>query len=91
MEEITKYILNMLEIMETELKLIRLGMAKTAKGISWFGMGVFLLGMGLILLAWTAFTGLSMLIGKVGAGFATSLLILLLGGVFLWQGSKTLK
>lgn len=91
MEEITRYILNMLEIMEAELKLIRIGMAKTAKGISWFGMGVFLLGMGLILLAWTIFTGLTLLIGKVGAGLVTSVLILLLGGAFLWKGSKTLK
>jgi len=43
MEEMTRYILNTLEIMETELKLIRLGMAKMVKGISWFSMGVFLL------------------------------------------------
>lgn len=91
MEELTKYILNLLEIMEIELKLLRLNLTKIFKGLSWFSMGVFLLGIGVIFLGWTIFQGLTLLIGTVGAGLLTSLFILVLGGVFLWQGKKSLR
>jgi len=91
MEELTKLFLNFLEIMEAELKLFRLNTAKTLKGIGWVGMGIFLLGIGFLFFAWTIFQGLTILIGKVGAGLLTSLFILMVGGIFIWRGGKTLK
>lgn len=91
MAEITAYFLNLLEILEKEWQLLRLTAAKTVKGLGWFGIGILLLTIGLLLLAWTCFTALAQIIGPVGAGLATSLLILAVGGIFLWMGSKSLK
>jgi hypothetical protein len=91
MEQITAYILNLLEIIEKELKLLKHMTAKTLFSIGWFGMGVFLLGVGLIFLAWTCFTAVAMLVGPAWAGLAASVLLLLGGGVFLWIGKKNLK
>jgi hypothetical protein len=91
MEEITKYFLNVLEILEAELKLFKLNTAKVFKAVSFFGMGVFLLGMGVLFLAWTLFKWLVLIFGPVPAGLITSLFILLLGGMFIWQGKKSLK
>ena len=39
--------------MEAELKLFKLSAAKVFKGIGWFGAGIALLFVGLLLLAWT--------------------------------------
>ena len=91
MEALTQYFLNFLEIMETELKLFKLSAAKVFKGIGWFGAGIALLFVGLLLLAWTIFTGLTILLGKVAAGLISACLILLAGGVFLWLGTKSMK
>lgn len=91
MDELTKYFLNLLEVAETELKLARLNLGKVFKGISWFGMGVFLLGIGAIVLGWTLFQALTMLLGPVLAGLLTAVFILLMGGVFLWQGKNNMK
>ena len=91
MEQITAYFLSLLEIAENELKLLKHMAAKTLLSISCFGMGVFLLGAGLIFLAWTCFTAVSLLIGPTWAGLAASGLLLLGGGVFLWTGKKNLK
>ena len=91
MEQITAYILSILEIAEKELKLFKIMAAKTVLSMGWFGMGVFLLGAGLIFLAWTCFTAISLLIGPAWAGLAASVLLLLGGGLFLWIGKKNLK
>ncbi len=91
MEALTQYFLNLLEIMETELKLFKLSAAKVFKGIGWFGAGIMLLLIGFLVLAWTVFTAVSVLLGKVAAGLIAACLILLAGGVFLWQGSKSMK
>ncbi len=91
MAEITAYFLNLLEILEKEWQLLRLTASKTIKGLGWFGIGILMLAIGLLLLAWTCFTALAQAIGPVGAGLATSLLILAAGGAFLWMGSKSLK
>ena len=91
MEQITAYVLSLLEIAEKELKLFKLMASRTLLSMGWFAMGVFLLGVGLIFLAWTCFTAVSALVGPVWAGLAASVLLLLGGGVFLWLGKKNLK
>lgn len=91
MEQITAYILSLLEIAEKELKLLKHISVKTVFGIGWLSMGVLLLGISLIVLAWTCFTALSLLIGPAWAGLAAASLLLLGGGLFLWIGKKNLK
>jgi len=91
MEQITAYFLSLLEIIEKELKLFRLLAAKTFVGLCLFAMGVFLIGAGFILLAWSCFTAISMLIGPALAGLSTSALILLGGGAMLWIARNNLK
>lgn len=91
MEALTQYILNLLEVLETELNVFKLTAAKAFRGLGWYGAGIGLLFIGILLLGWTLFTGLAVLLGKVAAGLITALSILLAGGVFLWLGSKALK
>ena len=91
MEQLTAFFLSLLELMEKELALFKLMTARTFKGLGWFAMGVFLLGTGFLLLAWTCFTAVSSLLGPAGAGLLTSVLILAGGGTFLWIGKKNLK
>jgi len=91
MEQITAFFLSLLDILEKELALFKLTSARAFKGLGWFAMGVFLLGIGLLFLAWTCFTAVSALLGPVGAGLLTSVLILAGGGTFLWIGKKNLK
>ena len=91
MEPITAYILNLLEIIEKELKLLRIAATKTLASLGCIVIGLFLMWAGLLLLAWTFFTALSSLLGPVLAGLSTSVLILLGGGVFLWISRKNLR
>ena len=91
MEQITAYILSLLEIIENELKLLKHMTAKTFLSLGLFGMGVFLLGVGLMALAWTCFTAVAMLIGPAWAGLSAAVLLFIGGGVFLWTGKKNLK
>jgi hypothetical protein len=65
--------------------------AKTFIGIILFALGAFLMGCGLLFLAWTVFTAFSILIGPAWAGLSASVLILLGGGICIWIGKKSLK
>jgi len=91
MDDLTAYFLSLLEVIEKEAKLFRLMAAKTIMGISMFVAGTTLVVIGILVFAYTCFTILTILIGKVGAGLLTSGLILLGGGVFLWKGTKSFK
>ena len=91
MEEITAYFLSLLEIIEKEGKLLKLIAVRTGKGLSWFAVGVLLLGIGILLLAWSLFTAVSLMIGSVAARLAASVLILAGGGIFLWLGKTNFK
>ena len=91
MEQITAYFLCALEIMEKELALCRLNVAKTWKGLVWFLAGVCLLGAGILFLARVLYAEISLLIGPLVAGLITAVLILTGGGIFLWLGKKNLK
>ena len=91
MEQITAYFLSILEIMEKELALFKLTAARAIKGLGWFSMGILLLIIGVLFLAWTCFTLVSQLIGPVAAGFSASALILAGGVVSLWMSRKNLK
>ena len=91
MEPITAYFLNLLEVVEKELALFKAAAAKTVFGLGAFIAGLFLLGVGFLLFVWTCFTALSLLFGPVWAGLAASVLILLVGGIFLWISKKNLN
>ena len=91
MDQLTAYLLNLLEVVEKELQLFRLIAGKTFMGISLFAAGALLLGVGLLLLGWTLFTALCILAGPVWAGLASAAFILAGGGVLLWSGAKALK
>lgn len=91
MDQITAYLLALLETAEKELGLFKLAIARTFMGLGWFAVGVTLLGAGFLLLSWTCFTALASVIGSVGAGLVVSLIILIGGGAFLWIGQKNLK
>ncbi|MCL2120682.1 MAG: hypothetical protein FWH28_00345 [Clostridiales bacterium] len=90
-EKITAYFLTVLEIVEKELALFKLNAAKTIMGLGWFLMALLLLAAGLLLLAWTCFTAVSLLIGPVVAGLTASILVIAGGVVFLWISRKNLK
>ncbi|MCL2165891.1 MAG: hypothetical protein FWH49_01165 [Clostridiales bacterium] len=90
-EKITAYFLTILEIAEKELALLKLHTAKTVKGLGWFLMALILLVAGLLLLAWTCFTAVSLLIGPVAAGLTASVVAIAGGVVFLWISRKNLK
>ena len=91
MEQITAYLLNILELLEKELQLFKRLSIKTFQGLGLFGMGVFLTGIGLLVLAWTCFQAIIALLGPVAAGLGASILILGGGGAFLWSGKRNLK
>ena len=91
MERITAYFLSLLEVIEKELLLLKRLAAKTVLGLCLIAMGVFLLGVGLMALIWTCFMAMSGLIGPVGAGLLSSVMVLLAGGVFLWASQRSLK
>ena len=91
MEDVTKYILALLETMELELNLFRLKIGRLTGGIVLFLVGSLLLLAGILVMAWALFHFAVLLIGEVGAGFITGCLILLCGGVFLWIARKNLK
>ena len=91
MERITAYFLSLLEVIEKELGLLKKTAARTMLGLCLIAMGVFLLGVGLLALIWTCFMVMTELIGVVGAGLLSSVMILLIGGVFLWASTRSLK
>jgi uncharacterized membrane protein YqjE len=91
MEQLTEYILGFLEVAEKELKLFKALTTRTLKGLGWFFMGVSLLGIGLLVVAWTCYRAISDTVGAVPAGAASAVLILVGGGVFLWMSKKSLK
>ena len=91
MEQITAYLLNILELLEKELQLFKRLSIKTFRGMGWFAMGVLLSGVGLMVLAWTCFHAIISLLGPVVAGLVASILILSGGGVFLWISKQNLK
>ena len=91
MEQLTEYLLALLDVLEKEAKLLKKTAAKAFMGLCFLAMGVFLLGMGFLLFAWTCFTAVSMALGAVGAGLLVSVLILLGGGIVLWLSKKYLK
>jgi hypothetical protein len=91
MEQLTEYILAILEVAEKELKLLKALTTRTAKGLGLFFMSIFLLGIGLLVAVWTCFAALSAAFGDIIAGVAASALILVGGVVFLWMSQKNLK
>ena len=91
MEQITAYFLTILEIIEKEIRLFKLTAAKTLISLSCFAVAIFLVGAGILLLAWTCFTAISTLIGPVTAGLVSALLILAGGGIMLWIGKRNLR
>jgi len=91
MEQITAYFLSLLEIIEKECKLFQLMAAKTFLSLCLYAMGVFLLGVGVLGLAWAFYSEIAALRGPVLAALSASALILLGGGAFLWIAKKKLK
>ncbi|MCL1849691.1 MAG: hypothetical protein FWF83_08530 [Clostridiales bacterium] len=91
MEQLTAYVLSMIELIEKELQLFKILSVKTFKGLGLFAVGVFLAGAGILMLAWTCFHAVIALVGPVTAGLATSVLILTGGGALLWMSKKCLK
>ena len=91
MEQLTEYFLTALEILEKEIKLFKLTAARTLLSLCCFVMAIFLIGVGIMLLAWTSFTAVSLLVGPVVAGLSAAVLVLAGGGVMLWIGKKSLK
>ena len=91
MEQFTAYFLSLLEVLEKEIALFKQSTARAFGGLCFLAVGVFLLGAGFLLLAWTCFTALSLAIGAVWAGLAVTVLLVLGGGLFLWISKKNLK
>ena len=91
MEEITAYILNLLAIIEKELRLLRIMMGRTVLSLFAIGVGVLLVGVAIGILAWTCFTALASVYGPVVAGLVAMALTLLGGGALLWIGTKNLR
>ena len=91
MEQLTAYFLSLLEVLETEATLFKRSAARAFGAMCFLAMGVTLLGVGFLLLAWTCFTVVSHAVGAIWAGLSASALILCGGGVFLWISKKNLK
>jgi len=91
MERITAYFLSFLEVMEKELALLKRLAAGTVLGLCLISVGVSLLGIGFVVLVWTCYMAMSALIGPIGAGLISSMMILFGGGVFLWASKRSLK
>ena len=90
MEQITAYILSLLEVIEKELTLLKLLTVRTFKGLSCIAVSLFLFGAGFLLLTWTCFQAISALLGVVAAGFIASLMLIGGGGLFLWISKRNL-
>ena len=91
MEQLTAYFLTLLEVLEKEAALFKKSTGKAFGGLCFLAMGVFLLGVGFLVFAWTCFTALAFVIGAVWAGLVVSALILVGGGFFLWISKTNLR
>jgi len=88
MEQLTAYFLSLLDVIEKELGLFGKSVSRAVLGLCLIATGAFLIGAGLLMLAWTCFTAVRGLIGPVWAGLLTAMLIFAGGGVCLWTGKK---
>jgi hypothetical protein len=91
MEEITKYILTLLETIELELDLLRVKTGQLGRGIVAFLIGCLFLFVGVLVLTGAVYLVLSQMIGRLGAALLAAGILLLCGGGFLWTARKTLK
>jgi len=88
MEQITAYFLSFLEVMEKELSLFGKSVSRTVLGLCMIATGAFLVGMGILTLAWTCFTAVKAFAGPVGAGLVATAFIFACGGACFWIGKK---
>jgi len=88
MEQITAYFLSLIEVIEKELSLFGKNASRAALALCMIATGAFLVGMGLLMLAWTCFTALKALLGPAWAGLVATVLIFAGGGVCFWIGKK---
>jgi hypothetical protein len=91
MEEITKYILTLLETIELEFSLAKVKIGQLGRGIVAFLIGCLFLFVGILVLTGAIYIVLSQMIGSLKAALLAAAVLLLCGGGFLWTAHRTLK
>jgi hypothetical protein len=91
MEDITKYVLALLETLELELALAKTKLAHLGQGIVAFLIGCLFLFTGVLVLTWAIYMVMEHLIGALSASLLSAMILLLCGGGFLWAAFKNLK
>jgi hypothetical protein len=91
MEDITKYILALLETLELELDLARAKLAQLGRGIIAFLIGCLFLFTGVLVLTWAIYMVMEHLMGALTASLTAAAILLLCGGGFLWAAFRNLK
>jgi hypothetical protein len=91
MEDITKYILALLETLELELSLARAKLGQLGQGLIAFLIGCLFLFTGILVLTWAIYMVMEHVFGAFAASLLASVILLLCGGGFLWAAFRRLK
>jgi hypothetical protein len=91
MEEITKYVLALLETVELELGLAKAGIGQLGRGLIVFLIGFLFLFVGILALTWAVYVVLSRMFGAAPAALLAAVILLLCGGGLVWAARRILK
>lgn len=88
LKKATDYLIALLELLEAEARNLKAGLFRTGTALTLMAAGVGLMAAAAAVLGWAAYLALLPYWGRAGAAAACGVLLLLLGGVFLWLASS---